>query len=246
MLVCAECGYAYGGAFNNGRRYYQDGGRKHRSVRADLVEEKVWAAVEELLLNPSALWHGHQAKHAEILDQKAKVVERLATLHKNEAKAGQKLEALLSAYTDPDIQLSRVKYLRRCDDIRKEMAEWESEAQGIQEQLDTEAITQAQMEAIEEFASKVSQGIDLLGFEEKQKVLRMLEVRGTIHWKDGDASVELEGVFPPTEIGLLVSYKTSAHCIRYRERQVRTRYRGPCFRRDRDRKRLSPVAFRLG
>jgi len=57
------------------------------------------------------------------------------------------------------------------------------------------------MKAIEEFAAQVAEGIDLLDFEGKRKVLQMLEVRGLVHREeDGKVWIELEGLFPLTTV----------------------------------------------
>lgn len=202
MLVCAECGYAYGGEFAKNRRYYRDGGRKHPNLRADEVEEKVWEAVKGMLLNPSVLWEGYKARDSEVLEQKARLVERLEAMLKLKEKAEQKLETLMNAYLDPDIGMRKAEYTRRRREIEKEIAEWRREAVEVQKRLETEAITRERMEAIEEFAAKVAQGIGLLDFDQKRKVLQMLEVRGVVHHDDGEASIELEGLFPVTEVGL--------------------------------------------
>jgi len=209
MLVCAECGYAYCGAFSKGYRYYQDHHRKHRSLRADKVEERVWEAVKEILLNPSALWEGYRAREAEVISQKAKLVERLESMLKLKGKAEQKLEALTEAYLDPDIGIRKAEYTRRRREIEKGVAEWDREVQDVQGWLETEAITQERMEAIEEFAAQVTEGIELLDFEEKRKVLQMLEVRGVVHHDGEESWIELEGLFPPTEVG--VSSNTSGN-----------------------------------
>jgi site-specific DNA recombinase len=210
MLVCAECGYAYGGHFTKGRRYYRDGGRTHRSllIHADMVEERIWEAVREILLNPSALWEGYKAREAAVIDQRARLVERLEAMLKLKEKAEAKLEALTNAYLDPDIGMPKVEYTRRRREIEKEIVEWGQEAQEIQGRLEAEAITRDRMEVIEQFAAEVARGIDLLDFGEKRKVLQMLEVRGVVHQDDEGTWIELEGLFPPTEVG--VSSKTSA------------------------------------
>ena len=214
MLACAECGYAFVATSSGNRRYYYDSGKytdkKHPSslLRADLVEEKVWGAIREILLHPSALWEGYKAREAEALDQKTKLTQRLETILKLKDKAQHKLDALTEAYLDPDIGISKAEYTRRRQAIEKEIAEWEREAQVMQERLKAEAITQGQMEAIEEFAAQVAEGIDLLDFEDKRKVLQMLEVRGLVHREeDGKVWIELEGLFPLTEV--CVSYKAS-------------------------------------
>jgi len=205
MLRCAECGYAYCGEFKNDRRYYRHSRMgKHRApmLRADLAEEKVWEAIKEVLLNPWALWEGYRAREAEIRKQKARLIERLEATLNLKAKAEAKLEALTDAYLDPDIGMPKNEYTRRRRDIEKEIAEWEREGREIQGRLETEAITQERMQAIETFAVEVAEGIELLDFEEKRKVLRMLEVSGKVYQDDKEPWIELEGLFPLTEVGL--------------------------------------------
>ena len=95
-------------------------------------------------------------------------------------------------------------------EIEKEIADWEREAREIQGRLEAETITQERMEAIEQFAARVAEGIQLVGFEDKRKVFRMLEVRGKVHQEAEGTWIELEGLFPATEVGL--SSKMSARC----------------------------------
>lgn len=146
---------------------------------------------------------GYKAREAQIVDQRAKLIERLETMGRLGGKAEQKLEALTEAYLDPDIGISKAEYTRRRREIENEIARWEREVQEVQGQLETEAITRERMEAIEEFAAEVAQGIELVDFEEKRKVLRMLEVRGAVHHEEEGSWIELEGLFPTTGVGLL-------------------------------------------
>ena len=212
MLTCTECGYAYCGEFKKDRRYYRHsrmGKHRTQSLRADLAEEKVWQAVKEILLNPSALWEGYRAREAEVMKQKARLIERLETTLNLKAKVEAKLEALTNAYLDPDIGMPKAEYARRRRDIEKEITDWKREAQEIQGRLETETITQERMQAVEEFAAEVAQGIELVDFEEKRKVLRMLQVSGKVYTDDEEPWIELEGLFPPTEVGLL---STTSQC----------------------------------
>ena len=206
MLTCAKCGRAYCGEFKNARCYYRhgrDGPHYAPFLRADLAEQNVWEAVKQLLLNPSTLWEGYRAKEAEVTKQKRRLIERLDAILKLKAKTETKLEALTNAYLDPDIGMPKAEYTRHRQYIKKAIADWEREAREIQARLETEAITQERMEAIETFAAEVSEGIELLDFEAKRKVLRMLEVSGKVYHEDEDPWIELEGLFPPGEVGLL-------------------------------------------
>jgi len=214
MLVCAECNFAYGGAFSGGYGYYRDGGpQKHLSVRADQVEDDVWAAVKEVLLNPSALWEGHKAREAEVVDQNLKLAERLDTSDKLKAKAEDKLDRLTQNFIDPDIMMGKGEYIRNRQPILTDIAKWEREIEEVQTRLEAEAISDVQVEAIEEFTAKVSEGIEMLGFEDKRRILRLLEVQGMVHREDGEAWIELEGVFPPGHIS--VSERAFCHPFTY-------------------------------
>jgi len=207
MLTCAECGYAYCGESTHGSRYryYRHsrmGKHRARSLRADLAEEKVWEAIKEILLNPSTLWEGYEAREAEVTKQKTRLIQRLETVLNLKDKAAVKLEALTNAYLDPDIGMPKAEYARRRRDIEKEITDWEREIQEIQGRLETEAITQERMQAIEEFAAEVAQGIELVDFEDKRKVLTMLQVSGKVYASDEEPWIELEGLFPPAQVGL--------------------------------------------
>jgi hypothetical protein len=194
------------------------GKHRARSLRADLAEEKVWGAIKEILLNPSTLREGYRAREAEVMKQKTRLIERLETTLNLKAKAAAKLETLTNAYLDPDIGMPKAEYTRRCRDTEKEITGWEREAQDIQGRLETEAITQERMQAIEEFAAEVAQGIELVDFEEKRKILSMLEVRGAVRQEDEDLWIDLEGLFPPTQVGLSSTTSRCSLCRRRRNR----------------------------
>jgi len=211
MLVCGECGYAYGGNYSRPTRWYRDGGRKHPDLRADVVEEKVWKSVRAILLNPATLWEGYRGREAELVEAKRDLSERLEMVLKARKKAERKLETLTDAYLDPDIGLRKTEYARRRDSIEKEIAGREREAADLRARIETRTVTDAQMQAVEEFSAEVRKGVDLLGLAEKRKVLKMLGVRGRVRYgPDGEASVDLDAFFPYTEAG--VSSTTSARC----------------------------------
>ena len=213
ILVCAGCGYAYGGEFSKEKRYYRDGGRKHPTLGADSVERRVWEAVKSLLLDPSTLWEGYSAREAEVAEVRRGLTERLDTVLRLKEKAQGKLDALTDAYLDPDIGMRKVEYTSRRRTIETEIAAREREGAELSARIETAVITQDQMQAVEDFAAEVSNGIDLLGFEDKRTVLELLGVRGRVrHDEDGQGSVELEGFFPSKEGG--VSSLASARCGR--------------------------------
>lgn len=214
MLVCDECGYAYSGNYSRPTRWYRDGGRKHPDVRADTLEQAVWDALKTLLLNPATLWEGYRAREAEVGQARRGLAERLETVHKLKKKAQGKLEALTDAYLDPDIGIRKAEYAQRRRSIEKEIAERQREATDLRARIETKTVTEEQVQAVEEFTAEVREGIDLLGLEDKRKVLQLLGIRGRVrHDRDQRISVQVEGLFPETRAG--VSSTTSARYGRH-------------------------------
>jgi site-specific DNA recombinase len=215
MLTCRSCGYAYGGEFSKGRRYYRDGGRRHPSLVAEVAEEGVWSAIRAVLVNPAALWEGHRAHEAEVAEAKRRLSDRLEVLLKQTEKSEQKLKALTDVYLDPEIGMKRAEYARLRRQIETEMAGRRREVVELRKRKEATTITEEQVQAVEEFAAEVRQGIELLDFEEKRDVLHLLGVQGTVRHDGGQrVSIEVSGLFPEATVG--VSSTTSGRCARRR------------------------------
>lgn len=124
------------------------------------------------------------------------------------------MEALTDAYLDPDIGMRKAEYAHLWREIEKEISERKREAAKLQAQMEMKAISHQQMQAAEQFAAEVRKGIDLLAFEEKQKVLQLLGIQGTVRVEDDErVSVRVEGLFPETRVE--VSSKASGRCGQY-------------------------------
>jgi len=91
---------------------------------------------------------------------------------------------------------------RRKADIERELERIDREIEELRNELPGE-VTFAQKEAIEEFASRVAVGIEALSLEEKRAVLRLLELRGHVHFENDRPLIRLTGLFRDTGVGLL-------------------------------------------
>jgi hypothetical protein len=108
-----------------------------------------------------------------------------------------------NAYLDPDIGMRESEYAGHRREIEKGIAERQRAAADLRARIETKTITQEQMQAVEESAADVRKGIDLLGFEEKRRVLELLRVQGRVCYDDDEEYwIELEGLFPLTGAGL--------------------------------------------
>lgn len=122
MVYCEECGKPYvaqtGKAGNNRRKVdsqtyrhrERQGHCRNHSIAARTIEPVIWNKLEMLLMNPDNLKAGYE----EALEQERKThsrqLEMREIIRKDVAKLQKMMENLTRAYTDPDIQMSKIEY----------------------------------------------------------------------------------------------------------------------------------------
>ncbi len=203
MLVCGACGRAYSGEFSKGKRYYRDGGRKHRNVRADLLEARVWESVKTFLMDPRSVAEGYQARAAQGDQRAAEDVSRLKSLAQGRAKVERKLDSLTDLFLDPDVHMGKDEYVQRRQKLTDELNGYARQVADIERRREQQTLDEEQIHAVEEFAARVTEGIDLLDDHEKRRVLELLQIQGVVnHDPDGRSEVSLDGLVSASEVGL--------------------------------------------
>jgi len=203
MLFCAECERAYVGEPCKGYLYYRDGGRIHRMVRVELVEERIWQAIARMLMNPSILWVGYEAQGEEAMKLQARMQEHLQGVVAALEKAVATKRKLLDRFIDPEVNMDKQEYLEKRAELDAEIEHLEGRAAELRQRVGQIAVTKEQMLSIQEFARKAAQGIANISFAGKREILQKLRVRGLIHHDSDGAWVELTGLFPVERVGLL-------------------------------------------
>jgi len=193
MIRCGPCQRAYSGSSFNGWRNYRDGGGRHKLLGARHVDELVWLAIRELLLEPESLLRGRQELQERQEHQAAESPAARAQLQRQADRLTQRLDALTDLYLDGRAQMNKEEYLRRRQTLLAEQAALATQRQA----LDQEAvlvITPRHLTAAREFAAQVSARIDLLDEAQRRAVLQRLQLAVTV-WPD-EQSLEVRGVFP--------------------------------------------------
>jgi len=203
MIRCAECEKPYRANFQNDRpKHHRKAYRSYRHKRSEgqcmdkevtavRLEERVWDAVKEMLLDTEVLRQAyHQAQQLDV-ENRSRSRTLLDGYYRSAGKLEQQLNNLTRAYTDPDIQMTKSEYLAQRVQIERDLSEIRAKIEEI-ESIPTAVPTQSQFEDLESFAQKVGERIANVDWdptpESKRQVLELLHAK-VILSKDGSGKV---------------------------------------------------------
>ena len=172
---------------------YTDHRCREPRINAQEAEALVWSKVAEGLHDPELLiqqytsWcDNHPTRSEQLSTRLAEVTAKLAHLAK-------KRDRWLDLYVNGEVDMSQLK--EEQEKIKVESRGLEQERMALEVVLHQPEQTEATLETFKEFCSKVSYRLDDLTFEEKQKILRLLNISGRIDSK----RVYLSGCIPSWE-----------------------------------------------
>jgi len=213
LIRCLRCGATYTGMAKKGRPIYRcrrtdpavsSTGVKCQpgSVRADVLEEAVWTAVSEALRRPDLLKEEYAKKLVNAGAPAALEIERKQTqVALKRVKIQQ--DRLTDAYLNEAIDMER--YKSEMDKLRNRCGELEYILHGIDRREQQEHDTQEALQDLERFCYRISEGLDSLTFDEKQKLLRLLVERITVE----DGRVRIDAVIPTSHEEGIIAYTSS-------------------------------------
>ncbi len=163
----------------------------NKSISARILEPIVWEKVEALLSDPASLRDGYtqalerertaNGRQAELREMLCKEMEKLEHMQRN----------LTSAYTDPDVKMTKVEYLEQRTKIQVDLKEKVSKLQEIDTQL-SNLPSLKEYESLERFSEEIKER--LIGSDwqptpaNKRRVLELLHVRIMLNY-DGTGSI---------------------------------------------------------
>jgi len=217
-LTCLNCGRAVS-SFTKARRgrkpisYYRCDAATGRMpgyecqmphFRGDQLEPAVWEWVSDLLLHPDQMTDGLRAQQAEAKRANQILRDRLALVEESIADHDHQIERLLDLYLTGDDfpkELLDEKKAR----LTRTRQELEKERGGLVRHLQQTMIPDAQVEEIEEFCRQVSEGLGNTSFEDKRKILELLNVRGQLAIEDGQKVVYVSCVIDQARLPIVSS-----------------------------------------
>jgi hypothetical protein len=174
------------------RHRKKEGHCSNHQVSARIIEPIVWDNVVRFLLNPSIIKVGYEEaleKEQAQSNNKLKLQSQfLETLGKHKEKK----QNLISAYTDPEIPMTKAEYIEARDLIDKEMEELEIRIQDIEKNISS-LPTPEELESLENFANEIRATLleDEMDFtpDEKKHILDLLQIKVYIN-RDGEGRIE--------------------------------------------------------
>lgn len=164
LVFCADCGRVYysqtraGTGKQSYRHREKEGHCRNRQISARRLEPVVWAAVRDLLLEPAVLAEGYDGAHAAANAQRDVLAADLAKLERDLARHEERLAALLDAYIDPDVELSKAAYAAKRAEI---LADADRVRRDVIETREALAVlgVPAPLETLERFSTAVARRI---------------------------------------------------------------------------------------
>jgi len=222
LLVCAQCGYAYYGkpvsqksAKGQKRDYayyrcigcdaFRFGGERicdNLQVRTDLLEQKVWEEVCDLLQDRQRLLQEYERR----LNTPKKEDENLIVLQAQQGKIQQGIARLIDSYTEGFVQKS--EFEPRITRLRLRLVELEKQSQQIQDQRNLQAELQTAISRLEDFGEKVKDNLAEAGWQMQRELIRMLVKRVEI----GKEEVKVVFRIPPDLNESDPGEKSLQHC----------------------------------
>lgn len=200
-LRCGRCGRTMSGVLRHGQyRYYRCTSRTtvkapelrcSGTIRADVVEAQVWAAVVRLLENPELIAAEVARQEAQAGDQRAEIGRQMGLVEASLATCDREAQKWEKAYLADAIEL--VDFKAKTAEIRTRRASLLEEQAALQANLDALGVVEQEVDALTEYCARVRQGLGGFDHAQKQLALRALDIR--VRWTPGQALV-IEGSIP--------------------------------------------------
>ncbi|MGH2797029.1 MAG: recombinase family protein [Thermoleophilaceae bacterium] len=240
ILVCRECGYACyrtSTRTTNKRIYYYRcigsdnyrhvGGRvcRSRPIRADELDQLVWAEVRQLLEDPERV-RAEIDRRLEALRTEHPATRRREALERDLTRAGGAIERLIEAYQEQLISLDELR--ARMPALRKRQTTLQAQLNALEGELHDAETYLKLADTLEGFLTRLSDGLDELTLDEQQRILRLI-VREVLIGGDDD-KITIRHSIPTPNGGPNGSYPLRgsspvAAALEHRARRARHRAR---------------------
>ena len=194
LLRCTSCGNGYVGQAmvgDAGRRTYvyyacrgnsleyRNGRCRESRINATEAEQLIWAKVAEGLRDPQLITHQYATWRGKQPHRLEEATNRLTQVTVALDRLAKQRDRWLELYVDGEVDRKQLKAEQ--DKIRDRQNGLEQERRALENTIHQPEDIEASIVSFNEFCSSVSNRLDSLSFEEKQKILRLLNIQGTVN-----------------------------------------------------------------
>ena len=201
MVICETCGRPYisqtskagKNRRSNDAPFYRHRVRQghcgNKSISARTLEPIIWEKVEALLLEPASLRDGYTQALEHERAANGRQLEMRENLYKEVGKLEQTQKNLITAYTDPDVKMTKAEYLEQRAKIQIELKSVSTRLRGIEVQL-SNLPSPEEYESLGRFAEEIKKRVT--GMQptpaNKRHVLELLHVQVMLNY-NGTGSI---------------------------------------------------------
>ena len=147
------------------------------------VDAAVWQYVEDVLLNPEALAAGVRAMFKQTEDRQRELQSQRDTLHHQRTEIERQLDRLLDLYITGGVEIER--YARREAELKQASVSLEQSIAELDARLTGLGPSEDEIEDLKQFATDLRAGFQVLDYDEKRRILELLDVQATMTVEEG-------------------------------------------------------------
>ncbi len=195
LVKCGECGSLFFGTPCHEETYYRCSNRyktfpfprtcNESMIKASRLDSLVWQTVSETLGNPEMILEEIRKSQEEAKNENS-AEEMFSYLNADEERLGNRKQKIIHAYSEDLINMEELKTAMK--EIRNEEARLAREKERLKSQIASAKDKTLKAENLKNICAIVSENMQNISFEEKQKVLRILIEE--IVLKNGNLSIK--------------------------------------------------------
>jgi site-specific DNA recombinase len=201
---CGRCGRGMTGYPLRGKRYYRCNGRNQvmdpeqrcrGSLQADMIEARIWAAVERVLQQPDMIAAEVAQYEATAGERRAALVEEIEVIEAGLAKCDREAQRWADAYAAEVISLPELKEYR--SEIATRRQQLQVRRVGLHAEMEAIGQTSGYLESLISYCTQVRQRLQTFDEREKRLTLEALDIRVT--WTPNEP-LAIQGSIPFSDI----------------------------------------------
>jgi hypothetical protein len=180
----------------NGRNQIMDPAQRCRgSLQADLIEARIWAAVERVLQHPEMI-AAEVARHEDMAgERRAALLRDIEVIEAGLATCDRESQRWADAYAAEVVSLPELKEYRT--EIATRRQRLQVQHAGLRVEMEAIGQTSGQLEALMNYCTLVRQRLQTFDEREKQLTLEALDIRVT--WTPNEP-LAIQGSIPLSDI----------------------------------------------
>jgi len=210
-LRCAKCNYTYKGRTSRKNQYYYCGGTEQKPIKlcdarpfkGKDVDRVIWEWLVNLIKDPRAVMEGLQESQNDSTQENKILIERLEMIENQIEGQDIQLTKLLDLYLTGDFP--RDVLAERKTHLEKNLANLRKEHQELSATLEDIALTDSQIDEIQEYCDSIRDRLNTASFDEKRQLIDLFDVNGKLAIENKVKVIHITCLLNPRPVSLALT-----------------------------------------